>query len=288
MFLKTLQVAAIVLASLTVTVSASASEWTFEQAAATPSVWREVPAERLILMKTTKGDVLVEVAPQVAPRHVEQVLKIVRSGQYDGTAFHRVIDGFMAQGGDVAATHPELPEWPGINAEFVFRRDPSATPIVPLHTENTDDAMFGGYLDGFPVMTRQPAQADFSFDQRVETWMPHCPGVTSMARTNDPNSAKDQFFLMRDTSEFLDGKYTSWGRMLSGLKVVRSLNVGEPPTTPDLMVFARVVADMPEASRPRAFVMLNSSSEFRTLMDTVADGSGVCAAPATPSVVKIP
>lgn len=265
----------------------ASEEWTLQNVADNPADWREVAPENLVLMKTTKGDILIEMAPQFAPRHTERIREILHGGLYDGTKFHRVINGFMAQGGDISAIRPDF-ELPPLSGEFVFRRDPEQMKLTPLDPDIADDPYYAGYIDGFPVATSQKRLADYTMDHRVESWMPHCQGVVSMARTNDPNSAMDQFFLMRDETPSLDRKYTAWGRMLSGVEAARAMNIGEPPQQPDIVVTARLVSDMPETLRPRAFVLRNESAAFQALIADAKDAQTVCQAPQTPAVVEFP
>ena len=139
--------------------------------------------------------VVMEMRPDLAPKHVAQIKKLAREGKYDGVVFHRVIDGFMAQTGD--------PDGNGM----------------------------GGMGDRLP--------AEFSKE-------PHGRGVASMARTQDPNSASSQFFIVLKNSNFLDGKYTVWGKVTKGMECVDKIKRGEPPTNPDKMIRVRVAADVKE------------------------------------------
>ena len=139
--------------------------------------------------------VVIEMRPDLAPKHVAQIKKLAREGKYDGIVFHRVIAGFMAQTGD--------PQGTGM----------------------------GGMGDKLP--------AEFSKE-------PHTRGVVSMARTNDPNSAQSQFFIVLKDSNFLDGKYTVWGKVTKGMDCVDKIKLGEPPQNPDKMIKVRVAADVKE------------------------------------------
>ena len=151
--------------------------------------------ENTLILDTSRGEVVVAMRPDLAPRHVARVKQLVRDKFYDGVVFHRVIDGFMAQTGD--------PQGTGM----------------------------GGMGDKLP--------AEFSKE-------PHLRGAVSMARTNDPNSAQSQFFIVLKDSSFLDGKYTVWGKVAKGMECVDKIKKGEPPTNPDKMVRVRVAADVKE------------------------------------------
>ena len=128
------------------------------------------------------GDVVIKLRPDLAPGHVERIVELAKEGFYDGVVFHRVIPGFMAQGGDPTGSGMGGSDKPDLKAEF------SAAP--------------------------------------------HVRGVASMARSQNPDSANSQFFICFDDAGFLDGQYTVWGQVESGMEHVDALPVGEPPANP--------------------------------------------------------
>ena len=134
------------------------------------------------------GDVVIKLRPDLAPLHVERIGELANEGFYDGVVFHRVIPGFMAQGGDPTGTGMSGSSKPNLPAEF----------------------------------SREP----------------HVRGVASMARTNDPNSANSQFFIVFDDARFLDGQYTVWGEVVEGMEHIDALPTGEPPRNPGKIVKA--------------------------------------------------
>ena len=136
------------------------------------------------------GDVVIKLRPDLAPGHVERITELAREGFYDGVVFHRVIPGFMAQGGDPTGTGMSGSDKPDLKAEF-------------------NDA-------------------------------PHVRGTCSMARATNPNSANSQFFICFDDAGFLDGQYTVWGEVESGMEHVDALPKGEPPRAPGKIVKATV------------------------------------------------
>ena len=146
--------------------------------------------ERLVLNLSSGGDVVIKLRPDLAPGHVERIKELTKSGFYDGVPFHRVIPGFMAQGGDPTGRGTGGSDLPNLKAEFSAE--------------------------------------------------PHVRGVCSMARTPDPNSANSQFFIVFDDARFLDGQYTVWGEVESGMEYVDALPVGEPPREPGTIVKATV------------------------------------------------
>ena len=147
-------------------------------------------ADRLTLNLSSGGDVVIKLRPDLAPGHVQRITELASSGFYDGVVFHRVIPGFMAQGGDPTGTGMRGSDKPNLKAEF----------------------------------SRQP----------------HVRGTCSMARTNDPDSANSQFFICFGDAGFLDGQYTVWGEVESGMEHVDALPVGEPPREPGKIVKASV------------------------------------------------
>jgi peptidylprolyl isomerase len=147
-------------------------------------------AERLTLSLSSGGDVVIKLRPDLAPGHVQRITELANSGFYDGVVFHRVIDGFMAQGGDPTGTGYHGSDLPNLKAEF----------------------------------SREP----------------HVRGTASMARSADPNSANSQFFICFDDAGFLDGQYTVWGQVESGMEHVDALPKGEPPREPGKIVKATV------------------------------------------------
>lgn len=141
------------------------------------------------------GTVVIDLLPDVAPQHVAQITALAQEGAYDNVVFHRVIDGFMAQTGDVS------------------------------------NGKAGGDLSmaGTGGSSKPDLPAEFTNDLSFQR------GVVGMARSNDPNSANSQFFIMFADGSFLDGQYTIVGNVVSGMDVVDAIQRGEPPATPDVM-----------------------------------------------------
>lgn len=262
---------------------ASLAAMTAEQAQADTANWREVDPEDMLVFETTKGRVLIETFPEIAPKHVAQFKAITRSGDYDGTAFHRVIDGFMAQGGDVFALHLRETGLPDIQAEFTFRRVPADMPLDMIGDENIST---DGYYRGLPMRTQSSWLAELSADGRVETYVPHCQGVVSTARLgNDVNSANSQFFLMRDRSDHLNKEYTPWGRIIAGQDAPQTMKVGDPQVVnPDILNKAVIAADMPEDQRPRVWVQRTDGPLFKAKIAGLG-AANVCDLPAVASIV---
>ena len=158
--------------------------------------------ENTLEMELASGNVIIAMRPDLAPNHCAQIKRLVRSGFYDGLAFHRVIGGFMAQTGD--------PRGNGT----------------------------GGSGNRLP--------AEFSNEK-------HLRGTVSMARAADPDSADSQFFIMFAPAPSLDGKYTIWGEVVSGMEHIDRIKKGDPAKNgmvpnPDRIVRIQVAADAPPAN----------------------------------------
>ncbi|MBX9615149.1 MAG: peptidylprolyl isomerase [Caulobacteraceae bacterium] len=237
--------------------------------------WRPVPAENLLVIDTNRGRILVEMTPEVAPLHVERMRVLARRAFFDGIVFHRVIDAFMAQTGDPLGTGDGQSPFPDLKAEFTFRRGPE-TPFVPV--AEPAGAMLG-FLNALPIHTQPTALMATTADGRVHGWGTYCPGVAGMARDEANDSANSQFFLMRQPYPALDKRYTIWGRVVSGLEVVRAIKVGDGDNgmvsvEPDRMIRVRIAADLAEIDRPVVNVLNTGSAAFRTLMAGVRTARG--------------
>ncbi|WP_296175950.1 peptidylprolyl isomerase [uncultured Brevundimonas sp.] len=240
----------------------------------TANEWRAVPAENLLVIDTSKGRVLVELAPEVAPGHVERIRLLAGKGFFDGLLWHRVIDQFMAQTGDPLGSGEGQSFHPDLKAEFTFRRD-GQTPFTPVAAPA---GAVLGFLHSLPVQTQPDAYMATTGDHKVHAWGLYCPGVAGMARDEAPDSANSQFFLMRQPYPSLDKRYTIWGRVISGLDVVRALKFSSNPdgivTDPDRMTRVRVASDLPEVERPTARVLDTASPQFRALAEAARQAKG--------------
>lgn len=244
-------------------------------AVATPSDWRTVQADNLLVIDTNRGRILVELAPEVAPLHVERMRLLARRAFFDGLTFHRVIDYFMAQTGDPLGNGEGQSPFPDIKGEFTFRRGPEL-PFTPVASPAGGVV---GFLNSLPVQTQPTSLMAVTGDGKVHGWGTYCPGVAGMARDDAPDSANSQFFLMRQPYPSLDKRYTVWGTVVSGLDVVRAIRVGEGDNgmvagDPDRMTRVRVASDLPVDERPVVQVLDTASTTFRTLADGVRQARG--------------
>ncbi|CAN5280972.1 peptidylprolyl isomerase [soil metagenome] len=234
---------------------------------APPSEWRTVAPENLMVIDTTKGRIMVELAPTIAPLHVERMRLLTRAGFFDNLTWHRVIDQFMAQTGDPLGTGEGQSPYPDLKAEFTFRRGPEmgfAAVAAPAGAQL-------GFIGSLPVQTQPDGVMATTADHKVHGWGVYCPGVAGMARDDAPDSANSQFFLMRQPYPSLDKRYTVWGSVVAGLDVVRALKVGEGDNgmvgaDPDKMTRVRIASDLPEAERPVVQVLDTTSPRFAALV----------------------
>jgi peptidylprolyl isomerase len=250
---------------------ARAAEAAVAAAIPTASDFVQIPADNMMVIDTTKGRIVVEMYPEVAPEHVTQIKAIVRMGYYDGLQFFRVIDDFMAQTGDAANTGAGPGPMPTLKGTFNFRRGPESG-FVEAGRYGPGGVF--GYIGALPIHSQPSDLGLFTADGKVKSWGTFCTGVAGMARTSNPDSASSQFFLMRGYTENLDDMYTPWGKVVLGQEVVAALNVGEPPAQPDVMTRVQIASDMPEAERPNLWRENTAGAAFKARVAAAQAASG--------------
>ena len=145
--------------------------------------------ENIMILKLKDGDVKIEMFPDVAPNHVKRITELANNGKYDNVVFHRVIDGFMAQTGDVRFGKSD-------SNSFDLRKAGMGGSDLPDLNEEFND-------------------------------LPHERGTLSMARSSDPNSANSQFFICFKPAPFLDKQYTVFGKVVEGMEFVDKIKRGD-------------------------------------------------------------
>ena len=150
---------------------------------------KSISKENIMILKLKDGDVKIELFEDVAPNHVKRIKELANSGKYDNVVFHRVIDGFMAQTGDVKFGN-------SASADFDLRR-----------------AGMGG--------------SDLPDLKQEFNSLPHERGTLSMARSSDPNSANSQFFICFKSAPFLDRQYTVFGKVVEGMEFIDKIKRGD-------------------------------------------------------------
>jgi len=148
-----------------------------------------IAEENIMILKLKDGDIKIELFDKVAPNHVKRIKQLAQEGKYDGVVFHRVIDGFMAQTGDVKFGNSS-------NDDFNLKRAGMGGSNLPDLKEEFSD-------------------------------LPHERGTLSMARSQDPNSANSQFFICFKESSFLDRQYTVFGKVIEGMELVDKIKKGD-------------------------------------------------------------
>lgn len=233
--------------------------------------WRTPDAQNILVIDTSKGRVIVELIPEVAPGHVERLRVLTRRGFYDGRTFFRVIDRFMAQTGDPGDTGEGASDLPNLKAEFTWRRGADSGFVTAARPTGADL----GFVASMPAVSQAWSYATMTADHKVSAWGSYCPGVLGAARDDDNDSANSQFFLMRQAYPSLDKRYTAFGRVISGLEAVRAIKTGEPvPKPQDLMQKVRLLADIPEAQQPKVRIIDPKSAWFQAEIQQVRKAEG--------------
>ena len=150
-----------------------------------------IAKDNIMILKLKDGDVKIELFPDVAPNHVERIKTLANEGKYDNVVFHRVIDGFMAQTGDVKFGNSS-------SDSFDLRRAGTGGSNLPDLKQEFND-------------------------------LPHLKGTLSMARSSDPNSANSQFFICFEDAPHLDRQYTVFGKVIDGMDFVEKIKRGDGP-----------------------------------------------------------
>jgi len=148
-----------------------------------------IAEENIMILKLKDGDLKIELFEDIAPNHVKRIKQLAEEGKYNGVVFHRVIDGFMAQTGDVKFGNSS-------NKEYDLKRAGMGGSDLPDLKEEFSD-------------------------------LPHERGTLSMARSQDPNSANSQFFICFKESSFLDRQYTVFGKVIEGMEFVDKIKKGD-------------------------------------------------------------
>ena len=244
--------------------------------------WRTADQEDLLYIETDHGMVIVEMAPEFAPNHVARMRTLAQERFYDFLVWHRVIDGFMAQGGGARSNPGHAADVDGLQAEFTVRR--SGEPVVTelqdrmINPRSLPQMAKAGFWDGFPAGTQTAALAAITGDGQVQSWLLHCTGAAAAARTGDPNSARSQFYITRGNPEHLNAQYTSWGRVRVGQEAVDAIAVGsamdDPDFRPDNIRSMRTGDELPAEEQVTIEVADTDSAAFAAYLDTLRDPSG--------------
>lgn len=225
-------------------------------------MWLELDPENLLVVDTTRGRLIVEMRPDLAPRAVERIKLLAREGVYDGLHIHRVIDGFVAQTGNPNNRDGGTSAHPDLKPEFSARL-PLDTPWTVI--QRTAD-FSAGFLGTLPILTTSDSETARQTDGKFQVWGAYCPGVAGMGRQHDPGSANSEIFFMRGSAFRLNLNFTVWGNVVIGLPHVYEFAVGEPPAQSDLMNRVVVAGDLEEDKRPRVEMMDTTSERFQVMV----------------------
>jgi peptidylprolyl isomerase len=226
-------------------------------------LWRELDPEYTVFMELQHGTVVIELNPVFAPKTVKRFRKLTEDRFYDGLSFYRVIDGFVAQGGD-GSDMGEISRMPQIEAEFEI----DWSDDLPFTSVQKNDlfAPETGFIDGFA------AARDM---KKGTAWLTHCPGVVAMARGDDPNSSRTDFYIViGQAPRYLDRNLNIFGRVVVGMDVVQRINRGPAPnngiiedeTATSRIRRMQLASDIPEDSRMYTYVMDTNSDGFEDLL----------------------
>jgi len=238
--------------------------WSCASSAATEMQWRQVDPDNVVLMDLPDGRVVIELNPGFAPKTVAQFKRLVQSRFYNGLSFYRVIDNFVAQGGD-GSDLGELSDSPLIDAEFeISWSDKLSFMPVQEHDLFADQT---GFIDGFAVGRDLKAKA---------VWLTQCPGIVAMARNDDRNSSRTDFYIViGQAPRYLDRNLNVFGRVLEGMSIVQRIvrgpenngGVFSDDTTATRIRSVKLMSEIPEDERESVFVMDTNSKAFEELLD---------------------
>ena len=227
--------------------------------AADDIIWRQVDPDNLVFIDLIEGEVALELNPLFAPETVKQFRKLVKDQFYHGLSFYRVIDGFVAQGGD-GSDLGKLSLVPLIDAEF--ERELSDEILFTRVQENDLFAPETGFVDGFA------AARDISENK---VWLTHCPGVVAMARNDGPDSSRtDFYFVIGQAPRYLDRNMNIFARVIHGMDVVQKIRRGpvnengiiQDETASSRIRSMRLASEIPKEERLSAFVIDTNSKGF--------------------------
>jgi len=225
---------------------------------ATDQQWRALDVNNTVLLTLPNGKVVIELAPQFSPKHVEQFSALVKKSFYDGTTFYRVIDGFVAQAGPKDGSKKDkLVPVLAIEGEFSIDKN---TPFTPVQKGDLF-APQTGFQAGFALAN----------DNNNRAWLIHCPGTLAMARGNDADSASSHFyFVIGQAPRYLDRIMTIFGRVVYGMEHIQAIqrtSVIEGEYAVDsrkhtAIISMKIMSDVPKAERIIIEVESTESAAF--------------------------
>lgn len=227
-------------------------------AQAGPGSWRTIDPENTLVLEVPGGQVYIELAPMFAPKHVANTKKLVRQGFYQGMNFYRVVDGFVAEGGDVSRKAPIGDALRYVRSERFIAAD---LPFVSVDKKD-GFAEETGFVQGFPAAR----------NSKGEHWMVHCPGVFAMGRNDEVDSGGTDFYIViGHAPRYLDRNVTAYGRVVWGMPHVQSLLRRTPDpdqknTDYNPILSAAIVADLGKEQQLQLQTMRTDSADFAEII----------------------
>lgn len=220
--------------------------------------WRKLDLENTLLVELNTGTAVIEMNPTLAPNHVDNTKKLIRSGFYEGLNFYRFVEGFVAQGGDMSGDKKVVSGSRSIPSER-YKQTQKPIDIVTV-SDNDGYAKRTGFLNGFAVAQNE---------QGTQTWQTHCPGALGMARETALDSGGTEFYVvLGHAPRYLDRNITVYGRVISGLEHFLQLS-REPkkegtPFNPIKSI--QVASDVKTSKAHHLRVLKTNTAEFKELI----------------------
>ncbi|MEM1380786.1 MAG: peptidylprolyl isomerase [Pseudomonadota bacterium] len=229
--------------------------------------WREIPAEQLLLIETDAGQITVALSSVLAQDHVAQIRTLAQEDYYAGLSFYRVIEGFVAQGGDHTGDADLGSAKTQLAAEFEEPLPAGATFSPLLYADHY--APEAGYIESLPA----------GRDRKTGTaWLAHCTGAFAFGRNNERDTASTEFYITLQPQRYLDRNLSVAGRVIDGMSIAQAAPRGvidDDPKTDDFserlrLKGMRFASDLPEGERPRWRILDDKSASFKELVDARA------------------
>ncbi len=224
-------------------------------AATTAEDWRALDPENTLYIDLERGRVVVALSERLGKPHAKRIKALAREKFYDGLSFYRVIDGFVAQGGDLFETRKSKHAKP---IKAIFEEKPPKT-FEFYKMEDADGyAPQAGFVESLPV----------GFDPETKTaWHLHCAGAIALGRGDEKDTAATEFYVALQPQRYLDRNMTVFGRVVAGMEHLQALRRVAPAEKPDgdlgeKIVAMRVAADVPEAERTNFEILRSDRPAF--------------------------
>ncbi len=225
-------------------------------AASAAADWRTLSPDELLIIELERGRVTIALSQSLAQNHVAQIKALAREGFYDGLSFYRVIDGFVAQGGDVFEKREIKTASAALAAEF----DQMLSDDIPFAPISDADgyAKMVGFVNSLPAGTDPESRA---------VWHLHCTGAIAMARGNEKNTGSTEFYIALQPQRYLDRNLTVFGRVVDGMEHLQALRRVQPAQSEnddlgETILSIRVADDLDPSDRPVLEILRSGTDTF--------------------------